>query len=407
MLYSLSSLNTFGMGVNISENASGDSVEKTANDVYNSELDDDPVDIKKMLSSNPWQKVLDKYASEPEPEPDAQPDTPEIVESDDEDILTLKTSSHEEHPEVFESGEEALLPDSIFSENQDSVKSANVNLHDALKLDSAFTTILKDLKSSFRPFAGEVGSEVGKAVGSFVNQKTHSKLEELARARAKRSLGVGNPLLEISSMNDQLGTLGMDAGSYNTLLNARNSDLVKTKLESEIKKINTDTVKSQLETELLAKKVHQGNTLLGRMDSTSIGQIIAPMATGALIMGGGMAGLKTLDTLGILGSASGLRNPISTVVQRGQLESLYREQPLLREMPEEKILTYLSTINRLAPEVGKIPSVTASLIVKFINYGGPDASLVSGLVDTQNKINQNRQRSVDIFNLGNSVINRR
>jgi hypothetical protein len=261
-------------------------------------------------------------------------------------------------------------------------------------------------------------------------QKTNEEMAEIANQRRQAEIELGSHSGKLDSYYRNVGLVS--AGAATTLgglaINAiRNRNIEKAFLNlapetrdmfstfhqfkglgfnpRDVKEMTETLVKEKelgmkdLEAERLHNDLDRQNTLMGRIGRTSIGQFLGPLAGGTLVAGGGLAGMKVLDTL----SNMGIPDPSLDLSVHQNLQEVIRIKPMLKNIDPSLLLDYYRLIFRIAPSVGRDVHVASNLLEKMVNYGGADHMLMKELAETEKSMKDRVKTQMDYVNTGNQL----
>lgn len=220
--------------------------------------------------------------------------------------------------------------------------------------------------------ADTTGSAWGFLTGLTPTGKTLNKL--------RKEVAMANPQVQqITGMQSHLSSLGISMDKARDLASIAQS-----------------TGKALDSAASMANK----NTIFGRLNSTSAGQIAAPIVAMSLVGGLGLAAKKVYDVL----NASGVNvDPSARLASAYGLERVFQVKPSLREKDPQLIRRYYETIFNTNPSITKDPVATGNLLERMVNFGGSDHALIKDLAETERALSEPQKRQLDLFTIGSSM----
>lgn len=244
------------------------------------------------------------------------------------------------------------------------------NILDLLK--SGFSAA-KDLRG--RPPIG------GQSAGWLENILTNYTPTGTALQRLRRAEALMDPkLTEAARVSKNLEAMGLGMDQFTSVAKGQKD------MASSLKDIEDLRAKS---------------TLLGKMNSTTMGQLIGPLAAMGAVTGVGLAGKQVMDVMG----AAGINvDPSARVASAYGLQRAIEAKPSLRNVDRALLRRYYEIIFTHNPTITRDPITTANLLERFVNFGGSDNSINKELADTEKSFQEPVKRQADLFHLGSGIV---
>ncbi len=159
--------------------------------------------------------------------------------------------------------------------------------------------------------------------------------------------------------------------------------------------------KGQVDSLRGARELARGDSILGKLTSNTLGQLLTPMIAMGLVTGVGLAGRKAFDVLG----AGGVNiDPSARLASSFGLQRIVDSDPTLREIDPVLLRKYYELIFSVSPSMTKDVKTTANLLKYMIHHDGPDASFIKMIADAEKGIREPEKRPIDMFQLGSNII---
>jgi len=277
-------------------------------------------------------------------------------------------------------GKERAEYDNAFKLSQEDILKKKQRLDDIQKLRQAHSNKVGGLAAM-----GLIGAGAG---------LTHFGANAYRDYKATRALSELSP--ELSNMIGDIGRLA-DVGVEPRHI----KELVETQLRSTENTLkDLEIEKSILEKERLNRELQKSDTLIGKMQRSTVGQLLGPLAGGAALAGGGLAAMKVIDTFKNIG----VPDPTIEIPIRYNLSKIFEIKPMLAGLDRQMILDYYRMIFRIAPSVGRDIRVSANFIENMVNFGGATPVIMKELAEAQQKISGNSMSlPFDVANTGTQL----
>ncbi len=290
----------------------------------------------------------------------------------------------------------AALPKALSSAGK-ILTEAKANSSAINAMNKSMNGILADKKldqSLLGTLADHFGTVSGKATGAV---KETSAYGGLISTFAGEAADKGISLITDSIANRNRENLAMRLGESHPLTGA-----YRTMNEIRGLGMTPGDVKTLTDIDIARNNLAKSNTLMSKMQRTSLGQFGVPLAAAAAVSATSGIASRLGNTAAAI---TGFQDPTVTLAVNSQLRRVLEVEPRLQDFDLNQIRSYFMVAYKRAPEIMNDPRVAANILLGMLGGArGGDHMFLQQLAKSEKDVTSNGLGFTDAFGMGTKML---